>query len=136
MICEQSVEIIEITSSSIWVKPVPQQLCAACAPSGRCRADWLSATFGAKKTFEIPIDAPISVEVGDQIQVWIESSGVSMAVARVYGLPLAGVLGGAWIGVHLGWGDAATLLSMLVGFGGCVLIARIWKNDVRVKVKQ
>ncbi len=136
MICEQSVEIIEINSNSISVKPVPQQLCAACAPSGRCRADWLSATFGAKKTFEIPIDAPISVEVGDQIQVWIDSSGVSMAVARVYGLPLAGLLGGAGIGVYLGWSDMTTLLAMLVGVGGCLWIARIWKNDVRVKVKQ
>lgn len=136
MICEQSVEIVKKNSKSIWVKPVAPDLCAACAPMGRCRADWLSASFAAKKTFEIPIDAPISVQVGDQIQVWIDSSGVSLAVARLYGLPLAGLLGGAGIGVYLGLGDQVTLLSMLVGVVGCLSIARMWKNDVRMKVKQ
>ena len=135
MSCEQVVEIIAKSDNYIRVAPTEITLCDACAPSGRCRADWLSASRNTKKSFEIPIDAPISVEVGDQVTLIIQSRALQGAVLRLYGLPLMGLLIGVMMGDAFALPEGISVL--MAAMGTCLgwLVGRQWSNDVVVKVK-
>lgn len=135
MSCEQVVEVIAKSADHLRVIPTKIALCDACAPSGRCRADWLNAGRDTKKSFEIPIDAPISVEVGDQVTLIVQPGALQGAVVRLYGLPLMGLLSGVMMGDAFALPEGISVLMAAMGTFLGWLVARQWSNDVVVKVK-
>ena len=136
MKCGQIAEIIRKKERSIEVIPVAHALCDACVQHGRCRADWLSGVVGRKKNFEIPLDAPISAEVGDRVTLVTDSTGILWASVGVYGFPLAGLLLGVGLGTRWDLSDLWSLILASIGTGVGWVGSRLFKQAISVRVKQ
>ena len=93
-----------------------RERCAAC--DGRCSVglSW----FGE---VQLPVAASPPPVVGERVAVGVPKSGIAQAALVIFGLPLAGMLAGAWLG---GPGEASVvaLAGFALGAGLAVLIGR------------
>ena len=87
MNCEKRVEVVAVMADHCWVKPMSQPLCFACTELGRCRSNWLRQKT-SDQTFEIPLNDPISLNVGDVVTLSIDGQRFQLATREAL-LPAA-----------------------------------------------
>lgn len=98
----------------------PQTACAGC--SGTCL--WKRAG-----TFTIPRPARMAaIRSGDRVDVSLPERFTLLAAAVAYGLPLAGLLGGAAAAAWLDPRDGIVLIGALAGCAAACLAARRFRR--------
>ena len=98
------------------VVAMERERCAAC--DGRCSVglSWLGDV-------QLPVAATSAPAVGERVAVGVPKRGITRAALAVFGLPLAGMLAGAWLGEH-GQASAAALAGFGLGAGLAILAVR------------
>lgn len=93
-----------------------RERCAAC--DGRCSVglSWLGEV-------QLPVAASPPPAVGERVAVGVPKRGIARAALAVFGLPLAGMLAGAWLGEH-GQASAAALAGFGLGASLAILVGR------------
>lgn len=97
--------------------------------------NWLNNPSG-ERGFEIPLNAPISLTVGDTVTVDIDNHALTSQLVLRYGLALIGLIGGLWSGDAFGMGQA---LSFLCGCTGALLggfVGHRIAGEITVRITQ
>lgn len=108
----RSGRVVELPGGPV-VRFAPE--CVRCGSTGACGS-------GARR-FELPpswLGLGPAVADGDRVDVSVSARGLTAVAAALFAAPLAGLVGGAWLGGHwaaaLGWNP--DLGGSLVGFAG------------------
>jgi len=99
--------------------------CPRCAAGKGCGAGIFT---GRRQTQSVDAiaDEPLSLAVGDSVQLQLVETSLLNAAFIVYGIPLAGALGAAALAYVLRLGDAAAALAAVFGLTVGVLVGR-WR---------
>lgn len=110
---EQTVEVMQATPDGIWVQAVEPSGCGTCGGRG-CSSRRIAELFQRKPRL-FQVDCELSLVPGDRIVVGIVDGSVLKSALRVYGLPLAMMLGGALLAQAVLPGDGPALIGMILG---------------------
>lgn len=96
--------------------------CGRCHEKGGCGGQHLTQAFcGSPKAFRVANTT--GVKVGDEVTLGIPAGAIRYSANLVYGLPIAGVFIGAFLGMRYA-GDPGAMLGGLVGLVAAWLIIR------------
>ncbi len=110
---EQTVEVMQATPDGIWVRAVEPSGCGTCGGRG-CSSRRIAELFQRKPRL-FQVDCDLSLAPGDRVVVGIADGSVLKSALRVYGFPLAMMLGGALLAQAVQPGDGPALIGMLLG---------------------
>jgi sigma-E factor negative regulatory protein RseC len=110
---EQTAEIIKTAPDGVWVQAVEPSGCGTCGGQG-CSTRRIAELF-QRKPRQFLVDCDLSLSPGDRVVVGIARGSVLRSALRVYGVPLALMLGGALAAQALQPGDGSALVGMLLG---------------------
>lgn len=119
---EQTAEVIKTASDGIWVQAVEPSGCGTCGGQG-CSSRRIAELF-QRKPRHFLVDCDLSLAPGDRVVVGIDRGSVLRSALRVYGLPLALMLGGALLAQAVQPGDGPALVGLLIGGLAGWLVAR------------
>lgn len=122
--------MILASKGRVLVRLDPVNSCSRCLSGKGCGAGVFSRLF-ARRSVELDLPETTGIEPGMPVDVGISSRALMRACLRLYGLPLAGFLGGV-MAVHLLGGgalanhglwvsDAAALVAGLVSGAGLLI---------------
>ena len=124
---EESGTVIEVREHTALVRLKRSSACSGCASAGQCHA----GRGGSEQFLEARNEA--GAAVGDAVRVAVSARAVINASARIYLLPVAGLLVGAGLAQMLaGTFISAPAGASVAGFGGIagailgVFLARRW----------
>jgi sigma-E factor negative regulatory protein RseC len=98
--------------------------CARCASGRGCGAG-LVGEDGRLRRVEALIPPGCEISVGDEVRIELAPESVLGAALIVYGLPLAGAVGGAGVAYLAGFGDAGAAMIALAGLALGALLGRM-----------
>lgn len=98
-------------------------VCARCAAGKGCGAGILASRPGGQR-IEASVPAGLALQVDDDVQVSLAPHDILRAALVVYGMPLAGALGGAALGAVAGLGDEGAVGAALLGLGAGLAASR------------
>lgn len=115
--------VVRAVDGNEAVVEVAQGGCGRCHENGGCGGQNLTQMLcaGEKKTYRV--DNAGGAHVGDQVTVAITVGAVTRSANLAYAIPLAGLLGGAVIGMQVG-GDPGAISGGAVGLLLAWLFAR------------
>lgn len=126
MITEDGV-IVEVRPDTVLVQPERGERCEGCSTQF-CRTDEGGGLI-------IEAKDPIGVKVGQRIRLEIQEASLAEYSFLLYGLPLiglvAGAFGGTWIGDLLGMGSGTDLFAVASALGLTVLALFYSKSRIR-----
>ncbi|MFP4272386.1 MAG: SoxR reducing system RseC family protein [Halothiobacillaceae bacterium] len=124
---EEPARVIEAGDGFAWVETQRKQACGGCQARSGCGVGLLHEALGIKARPVRVID-PLGVKPGDEVVIALRDTALVSGAARVYLLPLAGMLGGAVLG-HVLQGEAGAILLGIAGLmGGFALVARLGRR--------
>ena len=97
--------------------------CPRCAAGKGCGAGILDAGSSTRRV-EASVPEGMVLAVGDRVAVSLLPENLLAAASIAYGLPLAGAVLGAAVGLYLAAGDVPAALAASVGLAGGILAAR------------
>lgn len=97
--------------------------------------DWL-APHSRDQGFEIPVDAPISCEVGDVVTIAVEESALIHQLVWRYGTALSGLVMGLLLGDSLVLPELLSAIFGLVGLSVGWVLGHRRAGDLEVRIKQ
>lgn len=117
--------VVRVGPSGAWVRVEDRAGgCGRCDEPGGCRSIQLTQAFGPQRD-EFPLPVDVAVRVGDRVRLRIQDGAPLRGALLAYGLPLAGLLGGALLAAGLAplaSADANVLLGggagLVAGWGG------------------
>lgn len=139
---EQTVRVVRVETDGVWVSPIDEGGCGSCG--GRCGARRLAELFSARQR-NFLIQSTLFLQPGDRVVVGVPAGAVLTGALWLYGVPLAGVFGGAVLGAALAGSDSgvgllgsdfAAVLGMLVGGAAAFLLARRQCSAQAVALRQ
>ena len=110
---EQTAEIIKTAPDGVWVQAVEPSGCGTCGGQG-CSSRRIAELF-QRRPRQFLVDCDLALSPGDRVVVGIAHGSVLRSALRVYGVPLALMLGGALLAQAVQAGDGAALVGMLLG---------------------
>ena len=110
-------------SASATVEVAAGSVCARCAQGKGCGAGVFGSDQGARR-FDAPIVGNMVLHVGDEVQIELAPQSVLQAAALVYGVPLVVALVASGFALWMGASDGVSVLMVLAGIGGGVLVSR------------
>ena len=120
---EQNARVVRAGADGVWVEPVETAGgCGSCGGKG-CGARRLAELFSDKPR-NFLVDTQLSLQPGDQVVVGVPEGAVLAAAGRLYGLPLAAMLIGAWAGQSVWGGDVGAVVGLVAGGLAGVLLGR------------
>jgi sigma-E factor negative regulatory protein RseC len=126
---EQDARVVAVADGLAWVETRRASACGTCSASGGC-----GTSVGAKLLGEGPnrfaVIDPIGVAAGDPVVIGIGESALTRAALLAYLLPLAVLMGAAFLAEKAGGGDGLTALCGLAG-----LAVGVWGTGWLVRRK-
>lgn len=119
---QERARVLRTEGEIAWVQCESQAGCARCA-EGRGCGGGVFARLLRHRLEELPVDNEIRAAAGDAVLIGLEEQAVFNGALLMYGLPLAGLLGGAIAG-HLLAGESGALLAGAFGLIGALALAR------------
>lgn len=135
MNCEKRVEVVAVMADHCWVKPMSQPLCSACTELGRCRSDWLRKKT-SDQTFEIPLNDPISLSVGDVVTLSIDGQRFSSQLVKLYCPPLLGLVSPIVVGQFLEWSETLQAGAGLLGLALGWMFSQRWTRTFQIRINR
>ena len=100
-----------------------EAVCARCASGRGCGAGVLSGRKGNRR-LELAVGPELNLAEGDVVGIELAPGNVLRAALIVYGLPLAGAIGGAALAYANALGDGGAAVMAIGGLVGGALISR------------
>lgn len=125
MITERA-RVLRVEDNVAWVQCESQSGCARCEAGEGCGAGLFSRLL-RRRLQELPLALPGNLEnlaAGDHVLLGLSVTAVQNAALLAYGLPLAGVLLGAFGGNLFPGGDPGALLGAVSGLAAGAWLAR------------
>jgi sigma-E factor negative regulatory protein RseC len=101
----------------------PSAACPRCAAGKGCGAGILATGRGVRRV-EVAVPDGMELTVGDRVALSLLPENLLTAATIAYGIPLAGAVAGAAIGLSLAAGDLGAAGAALVGLTAGILAAR------------
>lgn len=121
--------VLRVADGVAWVQCESQAGCARCAAGEGCGAGLFSRLLRGRLQ-ELPVRLPGNLErepfSGEWVLIGLSTAAVQNASLLMYGLPLAGLLGGAVAGSLGAGNDLFALLGALAGMTAGFVLAR-WR---------
>lgn len=119
MIIERG-RICQLEDGRAWIECQSRGGCERCARGQGCGGGVLGALLGDRLHRVRACAAGHELRLGDQVEIGIRESALVLGALAVYGLPLAGLLGGALVAGLLA-GFASDGLTLAGGLAGLVV---------------
>lgn len=108
----------------IEIEAEPPAACNGCAAGASCGTAALVRWFARHPT-RLRLYTPLTVAVGERVLVGLPEEVLPRAAARLYLVPVLGLIGGALLGQQLGSsGDGGAVLGALLGMALALGVAR------------
>lgn len=114
--------VVQDAQGRTWVDVPRRSACLSCGKSSGCSMSVLGGLTGGQTT-RLSVDG-LELAPGQQVELACPSGGVLKAAVLAYGMPLAGVVGGALIAAALEFSQGAQMLCAGLGLGVGVLLLR------------
>lgn len=102
----------------------PSIACPRCAAGKGCGAGLLGSGRGMRRV-EASVPEGLALAVGDRVAVALMPENLLAAATIAYGLPLAGAVLGAGIGLYLAAGDPGAAAAAAIGLAMGLVAARL-----------
>lgn len=118
---EQSGQVSRVEGSAAWITCRPAQ-CRACMEGRGCGAGVFTALQN-RRCSTIRVSDAAGLRPGEQVVLGLDERRLLAAAARLYGLPLLGLIGGVLAGALAGGAanDTAVLIGALAGLAVSLL---------------
>ena len=110
---EQTAQVTRTAPDGIWVQAVEPSGCGTCGGQG-CSSRRIAELF-QRKPRHFLVDCDLSLAPGDRVVVGIANGSIFKSALRMYGVPLALMLGGALLAHGVLPGDGPAVMGMLLG---------------------
>ncbi|MGC9457631.1 MAG: SoxR reducing system RseC family protein [Halothiobacillaceae bacterium] len=121
---EEAARVIESGDGFAWVETQRKHACGGCQARNGCGVGLLHQALGIKARPVRVID-PLGVRPGEEVVIALRDTALVSGAARVYLLPLIGMLVGAVTG-HALQGELGAILLGIAGLmGGFALVSRL-----------
>lgn len=114
--------VVKDAQGRTWVEVPRRSACQSCGKSSGCSMSVLGGLTGGQIT-RLSVGG-LELPPGQQVKLACPAGGVLKAAMLAYGVPLAGVMGGALIAAALDQSQGAQMLSAGLGLGLGVLAMR------------
>ena len=135
MSCDRLVEVVAVHSHYLTVRPVTQPLCSACEQVGSCRSDWFRQK-SPKRTFEIPLSDPISVNAGQIVTLSLGNHQLSLLLIKAYLPVLVGLIVPIIVGHSQGWSEIFQAGVAVLGLSLGWVVSRHWSKNFQIRVNR
>ncbi len=124
-------QVIGIRHGRVLVRTVGAAGCGSCAAGRGCGAGVLGKLF-RRRSPEVEAVTDIDVDLGDQVIIGMDDTGMLYGSLALYGAPLAGLLVGMTATAILfpGSGDAVVLMAGLAG----MLAGLVWLTAISRRI--
>jgi len=120
----QEAEVVKLGQGRVWVKPSTSQGCSSCSLSGACGQGLLSRWLAASQPL-LEVESQLLLEVGDRVELGIDTATLNRAAWLQFALPLATLLIASLLAELLGFTEVIEQLFFAVlGIGAGLLLAR------------
>lgn len=119
---QERARVLRTEGDTAWVQCESQAGCARCAEGKGCGGG-VFARLLRHRLDELPVTNECRAAAGETVLIGLAEEAVFNGALLMYGLPLAGLLGGAIAG-QLAAGEAGALLTGLAGIGAGLWLAR------------
>ncbi len=118
--------VVAIEEGMAWVESARPSACGHCAAKGHCSAGLLGRALSPGGASRIAVRDTHGLRVGEEVVLGLPEEGLMRAAWLLYGLPLAGFIGGLALlqGAGEGWALLAGLLGLGAGLGLLRLLGR------------
>jgi sigma-E factor negative regulatory protein RseC len=111
---EQEGRVVAVADGLAWVDTRRASACGTCSVSGGCGTSVVAKLLGEGAN-RLAVTDHIGVAVGDLVVIGIGESALTRAALLAYLLPLAVLMGAAFLAERAGAGDGLNALSGLLG---------------------
>jgi sigma-E factor negative regulatory protein RseC len=116
--------VVSISNGTAQIDPTTTSGCGGCKSRNSCGVSGLGKYFSnTRKSIEVNCDA--NVHAGDELQLTMSEGDLLKAGLLVYLLPVVLSLIGAGVASSMGFGDAGSVLGMMIGFVSGFLLTRL-----------
>ena len=123
---EESARIVAVEDDAVRVEARRESACGRCALRSGCGHGLLDGLRPSRALhLRLPRPRTLTLEVDDRVVLGIAEGAILRASARMYGLPLTGLVVGALGGEALGGDPAAGVLGATGLLAGLALVARL-----------
>jgi len=113
-----------VGSGRVWVKACDNQGCTSCGLAGTCGQGLLSRWLSASKPL-LEVESPEPLQVGDRVELGVDTSTLNRAAWLQFALPLATLLIASLAAEFLGFSAVLhQLLFASLGLMAGLLLAR------------
>ncbi len=136
---EEEGKIVALGAGHVWVETIQVSACAACAGEHGCGQRLLSKLTGKTTLIRVLTGAHANQlqRVGEVVSIGIPESVVVRGSLLIYSAPLAGLLGGAWLGqslfVHDIWVALMAVAGLLAAGVGVRFLAWLARNQINLQ---
>ena len=121
---EESARIVAVEDDAVWVEARRESACGRCALRSGCGHGLLDGMRRSRALhLRLPRPRTPALGVDDRVVLGIAEGAILRASARMYGLPLAGLVVGALSGEALGGDPAAGVLGTIGLITSLALVA-------------
>lgn len=111
---EETAWVVRIEDERAWVETQRRASCGSCASKSGCGTSALAEWFG-RRTVGLLVDNRVGARIGEEVVIGVPETVLVGGAARIYGLPLLTLLGGAGLGA---WVAGSAQNDLMVGLGG------------------
>jgi len=117
---QEIVEVVEIGDGGVWVEGIQQSACGSCSARAGCGQHSLSKLG---RPVRLWVESTRALQIGEHVTLELPQGSLAVSALSLYGLPLAGLIGGALLG-YQGGSDLVSMLSGMLGLISGMLSAR------------
>jgi sigma-E factor negative regulatory protein RseC len=121
---EETARIVAVEDDAVWLEARRESACGRCALRSGCGHGLLDGMRRSRSLhLRLPRTGALPLEVDDRVVLGIAEGAILRASARMYGLPLSGLVVGALTGEALGGDLLAGILGVTGLVAGLALVA-------------
>lgn len=121
---EESGQVVGLEAGAVWVATQRKSTCSSCSANAGCGQGLLDKLAINSQRATVRALTDLQLAVGDTVVIGLREDALLLGSLRVYGLPLFGLLAGAYGAEYLALSEPLTIAAGAVGFFSAGLLVR------------